>query len=223
MHKQRPLKNGDPAFGIEGTFRIEDLIHVLTAEADYALMLKLADNYGYHVRAVKGAQGQEAPFYSARLEHNITKDERFDDLLGEMKETPLSLTISTQYVDHPKFTLAEPDIHGMILSAAWQSSRLSYYDRPRDRFDENIVSRMSAFVKNMVDVPYEKWQEFVTNARHYHSQDFIRALALWAAQNSDNAPREVKLDRHDTETLDPAAPFVLKFPHNNGIIWHFEP
>ncbi|HRQ61094.1 MAG TPA: hypothetical protein PLO23_06245 [Alphaproteobacteria bacterium] len=217
------LKNGDRAFGIEGTFRIEDIIYVLNEEANHTLMLTLADNHGYHVRAVQGPNGEDAPFYTARLQHRITQDERFDDIFKEMKETPLALTVSTQYIDHPKFTLAEPDIHGMILSAAWQPAKLSYYDRPRDHFDRSIISRMSGFVKNMVDVPFEKWQEFVKNCGHYHSQDFIRALALWAAQNSDNAPREVRLDRFDTERLDPALPFVLKFPHNNGIIWHFEP
>jgi hypothetical protein len=41
----------------------------------------------------------------------------------------------------------------------------------------------------MVDVDFELWTELVDEARHYHAQDFIRRMAHWSSQHSDQKPK----------------------------------
>lgn len=75
------------------------------------------------------------------------------------------------------------------------------------------ISRMSGFVKNMVDVDFELWEDFVEEARHYHAQDFIRRMAHWASQYSDQRPRVVKIgDFENDEIILGDKQFDLKKP-----------
>ena len=168
MYDTKFIKDGDPAFEIEGIFQIHNMIYVLTQDADNDLLLKLTD-LGYQIH-----DNGESCGYTASLTHALTKEEI------------------------PKFSLTEPHIHNIIISAASQRADIGYYNRPHDQMSDIAISRMSGFVKNMVNVRFNLWEEFVSAARDYHAQDFIRALAHWASSYSDKKPRAVKLDAHGT-------------------------
>ncbi len=189
MYEAQIVKDGDPAFGIEGTFQVHNTIYVLTDDADIALTGYLGA-MGYMVE-----QNVHGSGYSATMGHIRTKNEILDEVFeaaGNATKGHSSYIVDTQYRNHPKLELVNPDIHNIIISTASQRGDLGYYNRPHDKMSDVAISRMSGFVKNVIDVDFELWAEFVNEARHYHAQDFIRCMAHWASMYSDKEPRVAK-------------------------------
>lgn len=185
------VQNGDTAFGIEGTARIQEKIYALQPEADGFLLNALADN-----DYILTHSSDENVFYANRA-HKSTPDEQWDELLlPHHVAHPLSLIVDLRYTDGHKHSLAEPDIHKTILSSANQRSDLDYYNRDYDSFNEEVRGRMGAFVRHLVDVDHAKWEKFDAQAQWLHAQEYIKALTGWASRNSDYTAREVRTDMH---------------------------
>jgi hypothetical protein len=189
MYEQQIIEDGDPAFGIEGTFQIHNTIYVLTDDADIALTGYLGA-MGYIVE-----QNDHGFGYCATMGHIRTTNEMLDETLdaaGNATKGHSSYIVDTQYRNQPKLKLTDADIHNIIISSASQRRDIGYYNRPHDQMEKIAISRMSGFVKNIVEVDFELWTEFVYEARHYHAQDFIRGMVHWASMHSDKTLRVVK-------------------------------
>jgi hypothetical protein len=190
MYESNNIEDGLPVFGIEETFQISGTVYVLTDDADDALLLTLAD-HGYRVTYTsEGA-------YIARLSHQQTQSEiagEFIKAQGRSTDNSSSYIVTLEYKNKPRLQLSDLDIHTAIISSASQRSDISYYNRDGDHMSDLVIGRMSAFVKHLVDIPYETWEHFLSEARYDHAQDFIRRMAHWASVNSDQTLREVKYD-----------------------------
>lgn len=200
MYEARIVKDGDPAFGIEGTFQIHDTIYVLTEEGDFHLLNRLTD-FGYQVRENENRHDSHGEVYIAVSRHIRTKSEIIDEhtnAVGRATNANSTYIVDMNYKGKPKISLEDPNVHNVIISISSHSHRLDWYNRPHDQMSDVVISRMSGFVKNMVDVDFDLWKEFVEEARHYHAQDFIRRMAHWASQHSDQKPRIVaeSIDRN---------------------------
>ena len=214
MYENNNIKDGLPVFGIEGTFQISNIIYVLNDQADDALLLTLAA-HGYAVEYTSDRG------YAAILTHQQTQSEILDEFIkaqGHATDKPSSFVVSLEYSNHPKLKLNDPDIHSRIIRSASQRCDISYYNRSGDHMDDLVIGRMSAFVQHLVDVPFEKWKEFLRHSQYDHSQDFIRRLAHWASVNSNKTVRHVRYDGHGSEvTVNGAETFVpIKSDRANG-------
>lgn len=210
-----PVKDGDAAFGIEGTARISDVIYVLRPEADGFLLNALAAS-DYLL-----TPGADPDTIHVERAHNVTPHEIIGAaLLGDVA-MPLSLTVDLRYADGHRHALTEPDIHETILRRANQRSNLGYYNRADDRIADLPLARMDAFVRHMVDVDYARWQEFAGAACRLHAQDFVKSLAAWASRHSDGTPRRVRVDLHGADvTVLPTDWFA---PRAGDAGWRFAP
>ncbi len=201
------VKDGDPAFGIKGTFRIHDTIYVLDEESD-SLLVTLLGNNDYILKNSKSGNG-----YHAKRSHKIRPDDILFGLGPEGKRFPLDFIITLEYADGHKHSLTEPDIHETILRKASHVPTLDWYDRDTDHFNEIIIGRMTGFVKNLVDVEPEKWDEFLDQARYLHSRDFIKSMAAWASRESDGIPRTVRYSSNNPRenvTIQPDDTFTTR-------------
>lgn len=201
MYEPIIVNDGDPAFGIKGTFQIHNTIYVTTDEADEILLSRLTD-FGYRLNT--GLSNQE-DFYIAQQPHKQTRDEIMAEVVhngGLAIQHPSNLFIDLRYINAQRLSLKGAVIHEKIIVAASQRRDTGYYNRPHDQMSDVALSRMSGFVKNMVDVPFNDWQDFIIEARQYHAIDFIRGLAHWASRRSDNSPRMVRGGPHgEDETI----------------------
>lgn len=220
MYEPIFIQDGDTAFGIEDTFQIHDTLFVLSDEALYLLETVLGA-HEYILEAPKHTtSGRD--YFTARKRHKQTHDEGLNDVLerqGRATKNPLSFIVSLRYLNKEKHSLAEEDIHGIIVSAAGQRRDIGYYNRPTDHFNNVALSRMTGFVKNVVAVPMNKWQAFLDEHGRDHAQDFIRGMAWWAGMNSDMKPRSVRIYAHENETVDPSKPFIRKYPKDRGLFY----
>jgi len=190
MYEPIVIEDGDPAFGIDGTFQIHNTIYVLTDEADAALLECLAAR-GYHLHKVIPDRDD---FYAAQQPHKQTRAEVIDDVLhggGLAIANASTLMIDMKYMNAARFSLKELFIHDQIIISASQRHDIGYYNQPHDQMSDIALSRMSGFVKNMVDVPFERWENFISESRQYHAVDFIRAMAHWASRESNYSTRIV--------------------------------
>jgi hypothetical protein len=186
-HEFASVADGETAFGTFGTVRIADKIYVVDQAADDTLLSALADR-DYVI------EPHEDNMYVARKAHDVSGEEIFAHMIAGNTNEPVSLIVDIRYSDGHKHSLAEPLIHETILRAASQRSDLEYYNRPSDHFDPSIKSRMSAFVRHLVSVEPNSWDNFLKDAEPLHAKDFIKAMAAWASKNSDNAPRDVRVN-----------------------------
>ncbi len=204
MYENNNIEDGLPVFGIEGTFQISDIIYVLNDQADDTLLLTLTD-LGYAVEYTSDRG------YAVKLTHHQTQSEiagEFIKAQGRATDKPSSFIVSLEYSNHPKLKLNAPDIHNRIIRSASQRSDISYYNRDADHMSDLVIGRMSAFVKHLVDIQYETWEQFLSEARYDHAQDFIRRMAHWASVNSDQTLRDVKFDNNGSKvTVDGSKPF----------------
>ncbi len=207
--EKRRVKDGEPAFGLEGTFRIHSTIYVLSAEADERVLHELAR----HDYKVKGEVNSLSYFAEKRYE--INSHEIYDDLGSQSTFEPTSLIINMNYADGHKHSLTEPDIHETIIRAAGQVSHLEWFSRTHDRYEPVITDRMTAFAQNLVDVNVERWHAFLLQSQNCHAQDFIRSMAAWTSRHSNNLPREVRVDSKgfSKETIYPQNRY---FPRSYG-------
>lgn len=217
MYENQPFTDGEPAFGIEGTFTIGTTIYVLNKKADKRLKQALDDDRGFELTDhFKKALGDEHCGYHARASWQTTPEEIMDSMFSGAGSNSVSFLVYTTYMDRHKHSLAEPDIHEKILLAAGQRRDTGYYNRPNDQFSREIIDRMNAFVRHVVDVSYEAWESFIQEAQHYHSASFIIALARWASENSDGSARPVKCSQYDTNMISPDDPFTPHYPPDRG-------
>lgn len=171
-----PFKDGQTAFNIEGTFCVGDTIYVQSENALDTLIQELAMNRAYVLQENFNHQSQSTGF-TANARHKVTRDEVLDYIFHEDKGDPIHIHVSTKFLEREKHSLTEPDIHETILSAASQRRDLKYYNRDTDLFEGRPLSRMRAFVRHGVEVPFTDWEVFEKQCSHYHAQDFIRAMA----------------------------------------------
>lgn len=213
MFENKNIPDGSRAFDIQGTFQIHDTIYVLTDDADAALMGELAKREYHLTESDLG--------YAARKVYTVTGDEIMDKLLsseGHSTTDPINFIISHEYLGRNKLSLAQPDIHQTIIGVTKHPSKLSWYNRPTDQFNDIAMARMHGFVVNMVDVPVKKWKKCRNYMASIHAADAIRYLAYWAARNSDMTSRRVAVDRYDgpCEVINPHHPFQIKKPLQRG-------
>jgi hypothetical protein len=212
MYEPVYVNNGEPAFGISGTFRIGNVIYVRDAEADFSLLNHLAD-LGYEMFPYPENPSTPYERYSAVQRHRTTQEEIFGECLsdsapGKFLLMPFAVTITSEYLNAPKHTLYEPDIHETIMSVLGAPARIDHH-RPKETITERKISLMNAFVKNMVEVPYGEWVKFINRSQNYSGDDFVRALAHWAGSNSDKGIRLVRVDTQDSrEFIDTSVPFT---------------
>jgi hypothetical protein len=213
MYETKIVKDGDPAFGIDGTFQIHDHIYPMTDDADDALLMHLTD-LGYRVEDSKDNG------YTAKLVHKTTKAEILGDAFeqaGAARNNHSTFFVSFNYLNKPKIPLNFSKVHDLIIAHSSRPSNLDYYNRPNDQMSDVAISRMSGFVKNMVDVDYDRWEIFLNQATYYHAQDFIRYMAFWASQNSDKTPRPVRIDTYgDAEVIPANGKFIFRRPNPMG-------
>ena len=101
--------------------------------------------------------------YVARKVYDVSPGEISDDLLffpGEPTTDPTSFTVSQKYMNAPKHSLGEKDIHESIILVSGKPSNPAWHYRDSDRFDSVALSRINGFVENMVDVESEVWNDF---------------------------------------------------------------
>jgi hypothetical protein len=147
MYEQQIIEDGDPAFGIEGTFQIHNTIYVLTDEGDFHLLNRLTD-LGYQIQ--ENEKGHRyGDMYVAMLMHTRTKSEILLEhtiSAGHATDQHSTYFVDMNYKGKPKISLENPNVHNIIISISSHSHRLNWYNRPHDQMSDIAISRMSGFV-----------------------------------------------------------------------------
>lgn len=119
MYEPKIVKDGDPAFGIEGTFQIHNIIYVLTGDADFLLLNHLTD-LGYRVQ--ENEKGHRyGDIYVATMGHIRTKTEMLEevfDAVGRATNANSTYFVDMNYKGHPKLSLSAQNIHDQIITIA---------------------------------------------------------------------------------------------------------
>lgn len=193
--ENRRIQDGEPAFGVNNTFRINDAAFVLSHEAEAALVTALA---AHDYLLIENADGKS---YIAKKSHEWSEDEILEQSGNLAVAEPVSLIVYLDYADGHKHSLAEPRIHETILGRSGHPSYLNFYNRDADKFSSVIIGRMSAFVRHVVDVDYRDWEVFLHESFGLHAQEFIKSMASWASRRSDQTTRFVRKDQQRTEDV----------------------
>lgn len=196
---------GDATFRVEGTFRVDDHIYVLTDHADQEIRTVL-QSLGY-LPSEENVSPQLVKFVHPRKPPpEMFKPKDFVQ--------PGELELDYTLKDKPKYTLTDPKIHEVIVGFANQRKELDYYNRKGDTMQHDVpLTRMTAFVKNMVDVDLALWEQFLADTAHErdHAKDFLRRLAHWGGAHSDRSKRRVRGGQFSAdEIIDTGKPFTPK-------------
>lgn len=143
------------------------------------------------------------------------RDKLYNDFFDPLP-TPESFSIDISYKDGKKLSLNDPRAHEKIIHAAGQVSRADYYHQDSSpAFSDTVYKRMTLFVQNFVDVPFEKWTQFLRHAP-VDGPGFIYALAEWCATNSDGHTLHVVQDDPNVGNLISVA---AKFAAGAHVSW----
>ena len=198
------IRHGDAAFGLEDTFRIGNEIYVLNEEAAFNLIVILG-YIGYYTdihenierEADRNPHSNENPYcleYSASRydEASLLAENILDEIHAPPTYAPLCLHVIFQ--GKTRYNLSECDVHETILEAAGVACGLDFYSHDENfRFSEDSLEKMSAFVRELVNVDQDIWQQFLNEAHDMNAPDFICTLASWASYHSDQKARCVYL------------------------------